>query len=153
VGSYSTRLDGLANATLTKLANDVQARAVGRLSELVLLGLDQGADAPAKKVKPASFWRKLERDLEESSTQYAERAANGSTNAALNLGRTAEAEEWAEEVQQVVYSAVLDSNTCGPCEDADGEEGKSDDDVTPVPNSACEGGSQCRCIHIYVLNE
>lgn len=152
-GGYSERLDALAQATLTKLANDVQARAVGRLSELVLLGLDQGADAPAKKVKPASFWRKLESDLEESSTLYAERAANGSTNAALNLGRTAEAEEWADEVKQVVYSAVLDSNTCGPCEDADGEEGNSDDDVTPVPNSACEGGSQCRCIHIYVLNE
>ncbi|OLE52106.1 MAG: phage portal protein [Acidobacteria bacterium 13_1_20CM_3_53_8] len=145
------RLDELALSTLTKLANDVQARAVGRASELILLGLSPKDDAQAAKVKPASFWKQLETDLEEGSTQYAKRAASGATNAALNLGRTLEAEERADEIKEVVYSAVLDQNTCGPCEDADGETGATDDDVTSVPNPICEGGSQCRCLHIHVL--
>jgi hypothetical protein len=149
---HTARLDALASATLTKLANDVQARAVGRLSELVLLGLDRAdADASATKARPKSFWRKLEEDLKESSTQYADRAASGSTNAALSLGREAEAEEWGSDIKQVVYSAVLDNGTCGICEDADGEEGASGADLPAAPNPACEGGSQCRCIHIYVL--
>jgi HK97 family phage portal protein len=152
-GAYAERLDALTSATLTKLANDVQARAVGRLAELVLLGVDQDADAPASKSKPASFWKRLEEDLEESSTLYAERAASGSTNAALNLGRTAEAEVWKDEIKRVVYSAVLDSNTCQYCIDADGEEGATDDDLPSVPNGMCEGGSKCRCIHIFILDE
>lgn len=145
------RLDTLAAATLAKLANDVQARAIGRASELVLLGFSEERDAAESKAKKKTLKEKLLEDLEEGSTQYASRAASGATNVALNLGRNAEAEDRAEEIKEVVYSAVLDQNTCGPCEDADGETGPTDADVPTAPNPACEGGSQCRCIHIHVL--
>ena len=51
------------------------------------------------------------------------------------------------------YSALLDSNTCDNCGDADGEEGDTPDDITDVPNPDCDGGDKCRCVHVYVFDD
>jgi len=50
----------------------------------------------------------------------------------------------------IVYSAVLDSGTCEPCGEVDGVTGKIDE-IPAVPNPACLGGSNCRCVHIPII--
>jgi len=51
---------------------------------------------------------------------------------------------WIEVVQR---SAVLDANTCDPCEASDGETFRPE--VAPVlPDPDCQGGDRCRCVYI-----
>jgi hypothetical protein len=53
----------------------------------------------------------------------------------------------------VLYSALLDPNTCDPCSEADGQEGETPDDIPDVPNPDCDGGDKCRCVHVYVFSD
>lgn len=125
----------LASATLSRLANDVAARAISSAVQAVTLGV-----AIADRIRA---------DFDGGSTAYVDRAAQGSTNAAIARGR--EAEIRARGVELIVYSAVLDSGTCEPCGEVDGVTGKIDE-IPAVPNPACLGGSNCRCVHIPVVS-
>ena len=78
--------------------------------------------------------------------------ALGLTTSAFNAGRDEELRANVTELSSVAYSAILDDNTCGPCNDADGAEGQLDD-LVPAPNPGCEGGGACRCIHVGVVRE
>jgi SPP1 gp7 family putative phage head morphogenesis protein len=71
-----------------------------------------------------------------------------------NVGR----EEAAELVGAVEaqYSAILDSNVCGPCLAQDGRVYRLDDpeyDAALPPNRECEGGDNCRCVMVYIPQE
>lgn len=71
--------------------------------------------------------------------------ARETANAILRGGRADGLKEAAGFDEDVVWrrSAVLDDKTCGPCDDADGEEiDGPDDDLSSI----CEGGENCRCI-------
>lgn len=126
----------LASATITKLLNDVRARAVASAIAAVQLGLPI-AD-------------KIRTDAADGSTGYVSRAAGEATNLALARGRDAEIAARSGEIQFLVYSAVLDSGTCQPCGDVDGRTGDTTKDLPSVPNPACDGGAQCRCVLIPV---
>ena len=73
--------------------------------------------------------------------------ARETANNVLRAGRAAGLQEVANEVgeDKLVWrrAAVLDENTCAPCDSLDGS-------VIDGPDadlsSACEGGDQCRCI-------
>src|SRR5262249_60921380 len=88
--------------------------------------------------------------MSEGSTGYVDRAAREATNTAIAEGRDAEIQAQGEQIALVVYSAVLDANTCGPCAEADGETGQPGD-ITPVSNPQCPCGAECRCIHLALL--
>lgn len=78
--------------------------------------------------------------------------AKFSVSEAFNLGRQAQAKDSADEIDHVVYSALMDEHTCGPCGDLDGREFKFDsewDSVAP-PYSGCEGQDRCRCVGVFV---
>jgi hypothetical protein len=45
------------------------------------------------------------------------------------------------------YSAILDRNTCTECAKVDGQEVTNGQPAAPNPD--CEGGSNCRCVHVY----
>jgi hypothetical protein len=51
-----------------------------------------------------------------------------------------------------VYTAAMDENSCGPCEEADGTEGPPGGlPELPTPNPNCQGGDRCRCIWVPVI--
>jgi hypothetical protein len=72
----------------------------------------------------------------------------------LSMGRTAEATAQAQDIEDAVYSALLDGATCDACEPMDGE-------VTTdlalaeewTPNPDCEGGERCRCLVVYQIRQ
>jgi len=81
-------------------------------------------------------------------------AAMTSVAEALNLGRQEQAQEMADQIDHVDFSALLDEGTCGPCETLDGTTydfpSAEWDEVNP-PYKACEGQDRCRCIGVFVF--
>lgn len=78
--------------------------------------------------------------------------AQQAASAALNAGRQAEAAS-DPDVEGVIYTALMDTNTCDACAAADTGDVlplDSPDRIEP-PNADCEGGGRCRCIEVYVL--
>ena len=50
----------------------------------------------------------------------------------------------------LVY-AILDTNTCPPCESADGLIAVTPSDLPDAPKPDCEGGASCRCFVVGVI--
>ena len=88
--------------------------------------------------------------LEGESIKFIDLLAENAVNAAMQRGRGDEGKRLSEEWRTVIYSAILDSGTCGTCEDADGEEADDPADLPSAPNPECAGGANCRCMHVYV---
>lgn len=77
-------------------------------------------------------------------------AARQDTTVALGQGRDAVGEAAADSIDHYVLSAILDTNTCGPCRDLDGQDIDPADAGAYAPNVACEGGDRCRCVLVPV---
>jgi hypothetical protein len=97
-------------------------------------------------------------------TSFAEAVGRASDDAALrlgasvadvmSLGRATEAAEQATEIEDAVYSAILDGATCEACEPMDGE--TTTDLVEAAgwaPNPDCMGGDRCRCLVVYEIRQ
>jgi hypothetical protein len=80
--------------------------------------------------------------------------AKFSVTESFDLGREQQAKEMSDEIDRVIYSAILDDNTCGECMEVDGKEYKFPsaewDEVTP-PYKKCSGHERCRCVGVYVF--
>jgi hypothetical protein len=85
------------------------------------------------------------------STKWLEQEAANAANISIQYGRDAEINNNLDQIDRCEYSAILDANTCGPCEEADGLTGATPDDLPDAPNPDCEGGSNCRCFIIGVI--
>lgn len=133
-------LDDLVDLTDSRIANDIQSRITAAATRFSLLGLIG-----------KELWDAVEKEVGEGSTGWLERASQGVANKALNMGRSAEAEDRKDEWEHVEYSAILDSNVCGPCAEDDGQASTSEDDLSPAPNPECEGGDWCRCLHVFIV--
>jgi hypothetical protein len=88
--------------------------------------------------------------LLDQSEKFIKQLAESSINAATMSGRADEANARKDEWDRVMYSAILDNNTCGPCEEADGMEADDPAELPDAPNPDCEGGINCRCFHVYI---
>ena len=129
-------LDTIIDVMISKLINEVQSRAINLYVTLKLL-VDYTVE-------------RLMEMLSSQSDAFVEETASSTANAAIQAGRSREAQERSDEWEKVVYSAILDSGTCGLCADADGMEATDEADLPDAPNPACEGGWRCRCFHIFV---
>lgn len=129
----------LARITITRIINEVQTRAIEIAARLALLF---GGKADTQAVKS---------QLEETSTGYVSKAAQGAANAAIAEGRRAEFDAQKDQISRYIYSAILDTNTCGVCALADGTESESVTMLAMTPNPLCDGGLLCRCLIIGVL--
>lgn len=132
-------LDDLTDLTSARLANDVQSRITAAATRFSLLG--QSGPALITSVT---------NEIQSGSVAYIDRAATGLANKVISLGREDEAQSRRDEWERVEYSALLDRNVCGPCASEDGQSSTSEDDLTPTPNPACEGGDWCRCFWVFV---
>lgn len=126
----------LASVVLSRVANDVQTRVAAAAQQALMLGLD-----PIEHARVS---------LLAGSTAYVSRAAAEGANVALAKGRMAEMAARNGVFSFLVYSAVLDANTCQPCGAVDGQTGQVGE-LPSVPNVSCPGGAQCRCVHIPVF--
>lgn len=96
----------------------------------------------------------VRRALDELSKQSTRSLVLQTITEAFALGRKIEADEFADDIQRVQYSALLDENTCNICEDLDGTVGRLDDRRLQTPNPDCVGekyGNTCRCILVYEI--
>jgi hypothetical protein len=59
-------------------------------------------------------------------------------------------------VSEVERSALLDSETCEPCQQMDGRRApfnSSEHDALVPPDRNCQGGPKCRCVLLYLRGE
>jgi hypothetical protein len=97
--------------------------------------------------------QQIQQDLDGQSDKWIDGVASKGANEAFADGRDAGYEQYKEEIGSVIYSALLDINTCENCADSDGAEGATPDDIPDVPNPDCDGGDKCRCVHVYVFSD
>jgi Phage Mu protein F like protein. len=72
----------------------------------------------------------------------------------VSLGRAEEAKARQDEIEDAVYSALLDGNTCDECEVMDGAQTTDLAEAADwTPNGACQGGGRCRCVTVYQLRQ
>ncbi|HEY5474329.1 MAG TPA: hypothetical protein VIK32_14210, partial [Candidatus Limnocylindrales bacterium] len=72
----------------------------------------------------------------------------------VSLGRAEEARGRQDDIEDAVYSAILDGNTCDECGAMDGQTTMDLGEAegwTPWPD--CAGGSRCRCVTVYQLRQ
>ncbi|HEY5472900.1 MAG TPA: hypothetical protein VIK32_06885, partial [Candidatus Limnocylindrales bacterium] len=81
-------------------------------------------------------------------------ARGGSVHPLVSLGRADEARARQDEIEDAVYSAILDGNTCDECEAMDGTQTTDLGEAEGwTPNGACQGGDCCRCVTVYQLRQ
>lgn len=126
-----------AEMTARSLATATQAAAAAAAARLASgVPVDEAAVATA-----------IVRESDAAALRFA-----GIVSDLMQLGRADEAKAQAQEIEDAVYSALLDGATCAACEPMDGE-------VTTdlalaegwTPNPDCEGGDRCRCLVVYEI--
>jgi hypothetical protein len=98
----------------------------------------------------------LEAVLSGRSERVVRTQARETVSTALNLGRQTIAEQHQDEIAHAIFSSVLDSGTCGPCNGVDGREfelNTPDFETFRPPYRECEGAGFCRCVYVFVLRE
>jgi len=132
----------LAALLLVRIANDVQARAVGVAVRSQVQSQVTGEDA-------GDLEQSVREAMLAASTAYVMGAAGEMTNVMLAQGRDAEMAAKGPDIRTYVYSAILDVRTCSVCRAADGMRGPRES-LPDVPNPNCDGGARCRCVILPV---
>lgn len=78
-------------------------------------------------------------------------ASRGATEA-LAIGRQDVFDTNADKIGKLIYTCLLDTNSCGPCASLDGEE-FDPEEAPDIPNPECEGGDLCRCQVVAVAKD
>jgi hypothetical protein len=79
----------------------------------------------------------------------------GAVSDQMSMGRADEAQAQAQDIEDAVYSALLDGATCAVCEPMDGET-TTDLPLAEgwTPNPECEGtADRCRCLVVYQIRQ
>lgn len=142
-GSHAIDQLGLyADGVVSEFTNNVQQRA----ANVVL-------DSKRKSEGKATGQGILDTTeaLDDQSDGWIDNVASKGANEAFAAGRSEGYEQYADEIKSVIYSAMLDINSCEHCVAADGTEGDTPDDIDDVPNPDCDGGDKCRCVHVFVF--
>lgn len=135
-------LQKIVDRTMSRVISEIQTRAINFFVARGLLDRDD-----------VETINELRKALEDQSTGIFDNIASSAANAAIGEGRDAEIEARSDEWEMVEYSAILDKNTCGTCEDADGMTASDPSELPDAPNPDCEGGALCRCFHVAIFKE
>lgn len=133
------RLQLLADTTVSQFQNQLTARAAA-------------AALAAKRKQEAANAAAIAASVEDQPDGWIDRTAGEAANNAISSGRQDEFNAVRDEIDRFIYSALLDENTCGACQEADGKEG-TEEDLPEVPNPDCAGGDQCRCMWVAVFKD
>jgi hypothetical protein len=129
-----------ADGVVSEFTNTLSARATNAAIDRKRKGGTDGAVIQA-----------VQSALDGQSDKWIDGVAAKGANEAFAEGRNAAYDEYADEIGSVIYSALLDLNTCENCAAADGAEGATPSEIPDVPNPDCDGGDKCRCVHVYVF--
>ena len=132
-----------ADGVVGEFTNNLQQRAAN-------VALDQQRQGGKSK---GELITDIGEDLDDQSDKWIDSVASKGANEAFADGREDGYDQHKDEIGSVIYSAILDINTCPQCADADGQEGDTPDDIPDVPNPDCDGGDKCRCVHVFVFND
>lgn len=135
-GIIDDLIDRLVDLTVSRIVTEVSAAVINIITQLAILGLDVEEDEVRSR-------------FEERSDKPYESIARQATKTAVNAGRREEMKGGS----RFEYSAILDKNVCGPCEQWDGKQAENIDDLPETPNPECEGGAECRCFIIEIGSE
>jgi len=85
------------------------------------------------------------------------REVRGRVMESFGLARNSEAKKYADQIDYVIRSEVMDSNTCNPCAKVDGKKFTLNSpearDFLRGPYVHCKGRENCRGINIYVRKD
>jgi hypothetical protein len=131
----------------------VAAVAVGVSAVVAAAMREAAASAIVAKAGPPASAAELESVIMTAGDDALLRMAV-SVHDLVSLGRAEEAKARQDEIEDAVYSALLDGNTCDECEAMDGT---TTTDLAEAagwtPNGDCQGGSRCRCVTVYELRQ
>lgn len=134
---------------LSDLVDEIYNRQDGVLSEQIA---QQERATPPDQDRPPSGQRKLDRLSDATLANTADKAVNpsaaeGRHDAVSDAEDAIEEETGTKPQTKATRNAVLDENTCDPCEDLHGETFivGSDAYFAALPPNACNGGPKCRC--------
>jgi phage gp29-like protein len=161
-GERARQMAGRAPADAAKIRAAAKRDPIGMYADGVVSEFTNGLTARAANLaidysrrpgdsSKGQIIRDIEQDLDDQSDRWVDGVASKGANEAFADGRQDGYEQYADEIGSVIYSALLDLNTCESCAGADGEEGATPDDIPGVPNPDCDGGDKCRCVHVYVF--
>lgn len=147
--SSSTLPDAEADAlrrlkTRARLAAEsITARIWQAVSRSVL---NRGGDLPAAQAAG---------EVEAAAALKAEAQLHAS--AAINEGRSDQADFQRSEIEGSRYTSILDRNRCSSCASADDNVLRKLDDPVRIarkpPNQSCQGGDRCRCMEAFQLKD
>lgn len=127
-----------AEATARTIAATIQAAATG-----------QAARTATVPLADAAFDEAVSRESDAAALRVA-----GVVSDVMQAGRAQEATAQAQEIEDAVYSAILDGACCDACEPMDGE---TTTDLSEAedwcPNPDCAGGDRCRCLAVYEIRQ
>lgn len=173
VGSY---LEAQLRSGYSNVKGEMKRAGVSPLTKLAKKKDPKAVLEPMRKHVVKKIKNRLSSDLEKeaidalrsggsaesvvsSTLEYQTAAGAFSTDAGLittkafSMGREEFAEEHADQIESCELSAVLDKDTCGPCEQLDGTEfefgSDTDEELTPPLSSKCNGGDNCRCLKVF----
>ena len=133
----ATTVDAIVARLKEELGRLLQAASLGGV-----IGGDQFADL-GPKVTAALKALSLGKDLAQ---------AQRDSNTMFGLGRIQKARSLEDAAPVATFSNLIESQTCGPCERANGRRvGPDELDEYATPYSQCEGGDMCNCLLIFTL--
>jgi HK97 family phage portal protein len=141
-GENAELIDTLADTTVSRVTNEIQTRAINQFATATVLG-----------IAGAGIGEYVGRQLRDQSDKWVDGYAGAASNAAIQGGRSDEAEAKEDFIDRYQYSAILDALTCSPCESWDGVEAASPEELPQTPNAECEGGDRCRCFIVAIHGE
>lgn len=134
------RIESLSKSAISKMLQEITSRAMSVYLALKITNFNL----------EDFFDEMLDRLLSESKA-FLDLLSRDVTNAAIQTGRKDEIDLRQSDGNEIEYSAILDKNACKPCKDEDGKRSTNKEDLQPVPNPECKGGSRCRCFHVLIV--
>lgn len=129
-------------------AADVAARALAAQTQAAVAAAVMRASAGVP-LDPGAISEMATRESDAAALRLA-----GAVSDLMQLGRATEAADQATDIEDAVYSAILDGATCEACKGMDGEVTTDLDEAsTWTPNPGCDGLEKCRCLTIYELKQ
>jgi hypothetical protein len=132
-----------ADGVVSEFVNTLSARATNVVIDLKRKG----------NLSDGQIIQGVQGELDDQSDKWIDGIGSKGANEAFAEGRSAGYEQYADEISECIYSALLDLNTCEACASADGQSGPTPDDIPDTPNPDCDGGDKCRCVQVFVFND
>lgn len=124
-----------------------------QLDALVARARDAGQSARNANMPKAEVEDSVMAALKNLSVPTAQADLAGTITRVYTNGRVEQGQAMADQIESVFYTAIMDTNTCGPCFAMDGAELEMETYGSQIPNPNCEGDDRCRCEPVFIVRQ